>query len=43
MYKKCDKNVHNSIKEHLNVKKERKQRKKLAKAGIETAAFLLKS
>jgi hypothetical protein len=28
MYKKCDKKVYTSVKEHLNVKKERKKRKK---------------
>jgi hypothetical protein len=46
MYKKWDKKkVYNSIKEHLNVIKVRKKRrrKKSAKAGIETATFWLKS
>jgi hypothetical protein len=48
MYKKCDKKLHNSIKEHFECKKQQKQRqirkkeKNSAKAGIETATFWLK-
>jgi hypothetical protein len=36
MYKKCDTNVHNSIKEHLNVnekKKNKKEEKKIGEGG----------